>query len=97
MGVVSESLRTHLTSVLVAVVDENQEVGAFVVWYSVSDLDMDLNGETDIRVEPAGLFRLVSRDGLIVTNVVFDREEEDTHQLTVIACDRGQPKRYVQI
>ena len=76
-------------------VQENQEPGAFVVWYSVSDLDLDSNGETDIRVEPASLFELIERDGLIVTKSQFDREQRDRYQLTVIACDRGQPKRFV--
>ena len=82
------------TSFLVAIVNENEPIGSFVVWYSVSDLDLDLNGETDIRIEPAGLFSLVKRDGLIVTKAVFDREERENYELTVIACDRGQPKRY---
>ena len=79
---------------LVAIVNENEPIGSFVVWYSVSDLDLDLNGETDIRIEPTGLFSLVKRDGLIVTKAVFDREERENYELTVIACDRGQPKRY---
>ena len=72
---------------------ENEAAGAFVVWYFVSDLDLDLNGETEVSVEPSDLFMLKPEDGLVVTRVIFDREEQDSYQLTLTACDKGTPKR----
>ena len=47
---------------------ENQEPGAFVVWYVVTDLDVDANGDVDgVSVDPADLFELRPEEGRVKT------------------------------
>lgn len=75
--------------------NENEPVGSFVVWVKVMDQDFDANGETDVSIQPEEIFQMQPDDGVIISKRQFDREQRATYKLTVTACDKGTPKRYV--
>jgi len=77
----------------IAIVDENEPVGSFIVWVEVGDVDFDANGETDVQIEPEEIFQMNPEDGVITSRREFDREQRDSYALVVTACDRGTPKR----
>ncbi|ESN98911.1 hypothetical protein HELRODRAFT_107069 [Helobdella robusta] len=80
--------RTH------AEVMENIGPDVFVALITVKDADSGKSGAFTCSVEGTALFRLVpvySQEFKLLTNQVFDREEQDLHSLMIISSDEGTP------
>ena len=81
-----------------ASVEENEKIGTFISFVTITDGDMGSNGRFVAAVRPKDKFKLEAdsygSDSLILmTKKVFDREEKEFHNATITACDEGTPKK----
>lgn len=80
-------------------VAESADIGTFVALVSVSDPDLDNNGNTYCQLAPDNHFELVelqrSAKYKLETRAQLDRETRDEYQLNITCSDRGQPPRFV--
>lgn len=79
-------------------VAENIEPGATILKVSASDADNSDNGFVSYHFGPdtdsvANIFHIDPISGWISTMVTLDREENSFYNFSVIAFDRGQPRR----
>ncbi len=78
----------------IAYISETAPVDTFVALVRVDDLDSELNGEVECRLQGQGHFKLqktYEKNYMILTNVTLDREKRSEYSLTVIAEDKGSP------
>lgn len=81
-----------------ATVDENAINGSVVAAMSVIDVDEGLNGDTEIKIisgNELNHFRLEYTPSfdIVRVNGVLDREEISKYNLSVVATDKGTPRR----
>ena len=76
-----------------ASVTENQPAGTTVAVIEAIDPDEGRNAEVNYRLMSASStdFRLDATSGLLTTNRMFDRERQETVNITVMAMDLGYP------
>ena len=73
-------------------ISEHSTLGQLVVSVSATDQDSGTNAEVSYSLAGSGEFTVNSLSGDIFTAVAnFDRETQDTYNLTVLATDRGMP------
>ena len=79
--------------VLRARVTENRPAGTTVTVVRATDDDDGRNAEVRYRLlaDSGSDFRLDATSGLLTTRRSFDREREETVNITVVAVDRGDP------
>ncbi len=81
-----------------ATVDENAQNGSVVAAVSVIDLDEGPNGDTSVEIKAGNElnhFKLDSTPSfdIVRVNGVLDREKVSRYNLTIMAEDKGSPKR----
>ena len=81
-----------------ASVEENEKIGTFISFVTITDGDMGSNGRFVAAVRPKDKFKLEadsygSHSLILMTKKVFDREEKEFHNATITACDEGTPKK----
>jgi len=74
-------------------VTENQPIGTTVTVVEAIDADEGRNAEVRYHLMPAGSrdFRLDATSGLLTTNRQFDRERQETVNISVVSMDSGSP------
>jgi len=79
--------------VYVARVTENQPIGTTVTVVEAIDADEGRNAEVRYQLMPAGSrdFRLDATSGLLTTKRQFDRERQETVNISVVSMDAGRP------
>ena len=86
---------------------ENTEIGKHVAHVSANDRDLAENGRVHIEKPmvsikkrlpsvPEPAFNLTN-DGFLTISQNLDREQINSYEVTIRACDFGIPQKYVQI
>ncbi|XP_023667319.1 protocadherin-20 isoform X1 [Paramormyrops kingsleyae] len=74
-------------------VSENNVPGVFLVQVAATDADSLQNGKVVYRLRPDvdALFRINHTTGQLFLMASLDREQQDSHRITVVARDSGSP------